>query len=354
MEEEIWKQHVSGYWVSSFGRAKNKEGVLKVFSNPAVRPRLATKLSLPRAVYEVFVGEIPKGHFIYHKDKNSFNNKPENLVCISRSEKSKLDHKPVPPKVTKEIFIERAVEAHGDKYDYSECVFTHIRNKVMGIKCPEHGLFDQIACDHTGGHGCRECYRARAKTWTQEQDDYLRENYYKLGIQNCVEFTGKTRSAVLSRGTSLGIVKKLAVPHKVPAHIFNGLISRGTEKRGERGELDFDKDYIWELYEKQEGKCAMTGWDIKFSSKNLENTVSIDRIDCMKGCLKENVQLVHKDVNIMKNRFSDPYFYKVCKAVAENRQSEFIIGTTTLEWDFWHDTDRPVTTWTDISQSYTQ
>mgnify|MGYP001589848885 FL=1 len=54
-------------------------------------------------------------------------------------------------------FIEVAVEKHGDKYDYSETVYTTTRNKVK-IKCKKHDIyFLQNAANHLFKHGCPDC-----------------------------------------------------------------------------------------------------------------------------------------------------------------------------------------------------
>jgi predicted XRE-type DNA-binding protein len=39
-----------------------------------------------RLVYETFIGPIPEGHIIHHKDGNKLNNRLENLQCVSRQE----------------------------------------------------------------------------------------------------------------------------------------------------------------------------------------------------------------------------------------------------------------------------
>jgi hypothetical protein len=57
---------------------------------------------------------------------------------------------------TTEIFIERAKEIHGDKYDYSKVNYTLMNNKVC-IICKEHGEFMQSASKHFKGQGCRSC-----------------------------------------------------------------------------------------------------------------------------------------------------------------------------------------------------
>ena len=75
---------------------------------------------------------------------------------------------------------------------------------------------------------------------------------------------------------------------------------------------------IWNLYEDQEGLCALSGVPIKWADRGLTATVSIDRIDSSEGYVLENVQLVHKDVNFMKQQFDQEYFINMCKAIAEN------------------------------------
>ena len=62
----------------------------------------------------------------------------------------------MPKRFTKEDFIERAKEVHGDKYDYSKVKYINTRTKVC-IVCPEHGEFWQTPGDHIAGHGCQKC-----------------------------------------------------------------------------------------------------------------------------------------------------------------------------------------------------
>lgn len=79
---------------------------------------------------------------------------------------------------------------------------------------------------------------------------------------------------------------------------------------------DLEPQDIIDLYEEQDSKCALTGWPIGWSSKGLTATVSIDRIDSSEGYLKTNIQLLHKDVNMAKQQYSQEYFIEMCKAIA--------------------------------------
>lgn len=47
-------------------------------------------------------------------------------------------------------------------------------------------------------------------------------------------------------------------------------------------------------------------------------TASLDRIDSSSGYGLENIQWLHKDINIMKNVHSQDYFLSLCKKVAAN------------------------------------
>jgi hypothetical protein len=79
---------------------------------------------------------------------------------------------------------------------------------------------------------------------------------------------------------------------------------------------DLTIEYIWNMYEEQEGVCSLSGIPIGWAKKGLTATASIDRIDNLEGYLVGNVQLVHKDINFMKQQYSQEYFINMCKAVA--------------------------------------
>ena len=57
---------------------------------------------------------------------------------------------------TKDTFVNKAIEIHGDKYDYSKVNYVNSNTKVC-IVCPEHGEFWQTPSKHLSGQGCRQC-----------------------------------------------------------------------------------------------------------------------------------------------------------------------------------------------------
>jgi very-short-patch-repair endonuclease len=61
-----------------------------------------------------------------------------------------------------ESFIERSIEIHGARYDYSKVVYTNSSGKVV-IICRDHGEFTKTANSHLMGNGCAECNRVNWK-----------------------------------------------------------------------------------------------------------------------------------------------------------------------------------------------
>lgn len=57
---------------------------------------------------------------------------------------------------TKEKFIYKAQEIHGDKYDYSKVEYINNATKVC-ITCHKHGDFYQTPANHLRGKGCDRC-----------------------------------------------------------------------------------------------------------------------------------------------------------------------------------------------------
>ena len=74
---------------------------------------------------------------------------------------------------TTDIFIKRAKEIHGDKYDYSLVKYTNAKTRVK-IICPVHGKFTQIPYNHLSGKGCKECgYKENGRNRSITFDKFL-------------------------------------------------------------------------------------------------------------------------------------------------------------------------------------
>ena len=83
-----------------------------------------------------------------------------------------------------------------------------------------------------------------------------------------------------------------------------------------RYEWNISLEDVFKLYKNQGGKCALSGVEIGWSFTGGKHLASIDRIKSEIGYVPENIQLVHKDINFMKGKFTQEYFIKTCKAIA--------------------------------------
>lgn len=78
-------------------------------------------------------------------------------------------------------------------------------------------------------------------------------------------------------------------------------------------------------YEKQNKKCRFTGEKLIFNTthnngkngKIIRGNASIDRIDSKKGYTPDNIQIVHKDINIAKSDKSDEEFIEMCRKIID-------------------------------------
>lgn len=96
--------------------------------------------------------------------------------------------------------------------------------------------------------------------------------------------------------------------------------------------FDLTKEYIWDLFLKQNRMCKYTDFILVFGNgskeKNNVRTASLDRIDS-KGCYEEgNVQWIHQIVNYMKQKLSEEEFFFWINAISEKRKRDEEIFNT--------------------------
>jgi hypothetical protein len=113
----------------------------------------------------------------------------------------------------------------------------------------------------------------------------------------------------------LGLIKDLNHRWKGYGDISASKWSSFKESAGRRN-IEFEISIIdgWEQFQKQKGKCALSGMDIWFYPMKTRNA-SLDRIDSSKGYVKGNFQWLHKDINIMKYSFPENIFIDYCTKI---------------------------------------
>lgn len=85
-------------------------------------------------------------------------------------------------------------------------------------------------------------------------------------------------------------------------------------------EIGFDRSYLREVWDKQNGFCAISKIKMThlLSTGSVKTNVSVDRIDSSKGYTKDNIQLVCAIINTMKMDMIMLEFIKYCKIVCDN------------------------------------
>ena len=93
-------------------------------------------------------------------------------------------------------------------------------------------------------------------------------------------------------------------------------VKRGAAGEKGRAKMSFTLtlEVIGDLFEEQERLCALTGLPISCKDR----TASLDRIDSSRGYEEDNIQWLHKDVNMMKRHYTENYFKFLCKKVTES------------------------------------
>lgn len=89
--------------------------------------------------------------------------------------------------------------------------------------------------------------------------------------------------------------------------------------------FDITPEMAWKKYLEQNGKCAISGIEIKFA-KNLrcnrvkEQTASLDRINSNLPYVENNIQWVHKKINELKWNLSTEELIYWCKLILKNEE----------------------------------
>lgn len=94
----------------------------------------------------------------------------------------------------------------------------------------------------------------------------------------------------------------------------------GAEKRGIPWLLSIED--MWLVWQKQGGLCALTGEPLTQArgTNTTDYTASLDRIDSSKPYESGNVQWLEKEINRLKNNYSEEDLIKMCQKVADYRR----------------------------------
>lgn len=161
-----------------------------------------------------------------------------------------------------------------------------------------------------------------------------RDNSYRCNKYNaywlCRCTCGETKpvnGSHLRLGKSVSCRQCSEAKHKgkLPSRIWSR-IKRNAKLRGlelDLGEDEEAKQFLYDLlYNDQNCICALSGLPITIANtvkgdQRGETTASLDRKNSKKGYIRDNVQWVHKWINLMKSDFDQDEFIAYCESVVK-------------------------------------
>ena len=118
--------------------------------------------------------------------------------------------------------------------------------------------------------------------------------------------------------------ERLAFVAKKRTDSVRAYLSYLAGKGRRRREFSVSLDALCRLWEVQQGKCALTGWDMTMilGKGRVATNASIDRINSRLGYVSGNIQLVCRAANVAKNDLTSAEFMALCAAVMEKANAE--------------------------------
>ena len=165
----------------------------------------------------------------------------------------------------RDMFINKAIEIHGVKYDYSKVVYKNNRTKVC-IICPEHGEFWQTPNSHLNGRGCKMC-----------KESHLERDVGNILKRNQINFTYQYHNKEIFGLQSIDYFLndgKIAIECQGEQHFLSNFFkSKGIEY------AEKHLEYIQKLDERKREICKVNGIHlIYFLNRKFNKFLSNDII----------------------------------------------------------------------------
>jgi very-short-patch-repair endonuclease/ribosomal protein L37E len=164
------------------------------------------RANIRKKTTEKFIEDANKTHnYIYNYDKVIYVNSKNNVIIgckihgdFQQTPSSHLRGQECPKCerniISKDEFLSKVKEIHGDKYTYDKAEYINTTTKII-VGCKIHGEFQQHAGNHLKGHGCSICaIFNRANIRRKPTEQFIEEankkhnyiyNYDKVEYINC-------------------------------------------------------------------------------------------------------------------------------------------------------------------------
>lgn len=175
-----------------------------------------------------------------------------------------------------------------------------------------------------------QCRRCVSKTRTKFKDKCVVENK----CPNCggYSFMGRICYDCSKKRYAMAKTREFRKAGDDLVKYRLGRLCHASKSRAKKHgwKFDLDIDFLMQLYELQDGKCAITNNKLTFlpiGSANIKdiqggNNASIDRIDSDGGYTKDNVWLITQRMNVIKSIGTWKDFMQIASAL-ERRMFEY-------------------------------
>jgi len=181
---------------------------------------------------------------------------------------------------------------------------------------------------------CKSCTtkaKNKARAHELHENVYILNGFYCKNCKMCGKRQEYVRKKVANSAAKLDKLCQSCSNKKVGQNkflgVYKGIRTAWVNKYKRMAE---DRSYEWsislediyEIFEKQNWKCAYSGVPLKFNMKSHASIgqPSLDRKNNKLGYTKENTQVVIKEINIMKNVYNEELFLTLCKKVSSYRK----------------------------------
>lgn len=162
-----------------------------------------------------------------------------------------------------------------------------INGKKKCFKCKQLKLVEEFSKNRSTFDGYQKCCKECFSNYDSVKKGYNKKSY---DLKTDLKVYLRNRTSYLERKCK---VKNLA--------------------------FDLTKEFLYELYIKQNGKCYYTGIDIIHGVGCFENnSISVERLDPIKGYVKTNVVLAAFNVNSFKGMMNESEFKRYLDSVIPN------------------------------------
>jgi len=158
-------------------------------------------------------------------------------ICGDMSRKNKRQRR----KTGIEKFIEKAINTHGNLYDYTNTKYTNAKTK-LAITCKTHGEFTQLPNNHINGSGCPKC---QLKGYSDSKWEILgkRSKYFESFKLYILECWSESEKFIKIGKTFTSINKRFKGKADIPYQWKLLYVEQGTASHISKLERQLHKQY---------------------------------------------------------------------------------------------------------------